>query len=89
MFFARKRNANAAAATWFRLCESVASATWFRLCESEAAAADVLCAKAQCQRSVSNNSTTLVTQSFSQDVKILSLSSSISVGVWTPVEIGA
>jgi len=54
MFFARKRNANAAAATWFRLCESVASATWFCLRESEATAADVLCAKAQCQRSVSN-----------------------------------
>ncbi|MGA3676892.1 hypothetical protein ACPCXF_17575, partial [Lysinibacillus agricola] len=42
MFFVRKRSAN------------VASATGFYLRESEAAAADVFCAKAQCQRSVSN-----------------------------------
>ncbi|MGE7915991.1 hypothetical protein [Lysinibacillus xylanilyticus] len=67
--------------------------------ESEAPAADAFCAKAQCQRSVSNrvlsarkrsvsgnNNTTLVTQALSQDVKPLSLSSSISAGVWTPTE---
>jgi hypothetical protein len=51
--------------------------------ESEAAAADVFCAKAPCQRSVSKrvlsarkrsgsgNNTTLVTQALSQDVKLL------------------
>ncbi|MGY3185917.1 hypothetical protein [Lysinibacillus sp. TE18511] len=44
---------------------NVATATWFYLRKSEAAAADVFCAKAQCQRSVSGNNTPLVTQAFS------------------------
>jgi len=35
----RKRSANAAAAEWFWLCESVATAKGFYLRESEAAAA--------------------------------------------------
>jgi len=43
----RKRSAN------------VATASGFYLRESEAAAADVFCAKAQCQRSDSNNNTKL------------------------------
>ncbi|MGE7912737.1 hypothetical protein [Lysinibacillus xylanilyticus] len=58
-----------------RKCSAnVASATGFYLRESVAAAADVFCAKAQCQRSGSNNNNNnmmLVTQAFSQDVKLL------------------
>ncbi|MGE7944941.1 hypothetical protein ACQKNB_23090 [Lysinibacillus xylanilyticus] len=48
MFFVRQRSAIVAAATGFYLRESVA------------AAADVFCAKAQCQRSVSNNNNTML-----------------------------
>ncbi|MGY3186117.1 hypothetical protein [Lysinibacillus sp. TE18511] len=51
--------------------------------ESEAATADVVCVKAQCQRSVSSNNMMLVTQSLPQDVVVLRLSSYISADVCT------